>query len=187
MSCAIWGPRVRMWGVSSVRLRRAAVAAFAAGAAVLILVGLSMLAARDTLNRSEGALRPWATLMDIEAGARPPFLCSATAGQPGTFFAGVATIAEFRREAACLRRHGLLTSEQVAQLSRAARERAAPMSVLFPSGWQIVPTTTVVSLWLVLFVALAAAALWLTRSRRNGQRPPANDLTTRDPVLERHS
>jgi hypothetical protein len=136
-----------------------------AGAVAVAVLGLSMLAADQTEQQAQRALRPWGLIATAELKAAPGLRCgSARAQLPA--IETVETSQDGERQARCLHAHGFLTERQFVAVADELRSGArSPVSAWFPAGAQLDPSGATLALWTIFLLAELAAAAMLLRFR----------------------
>lgn len=144
------------------------------GAALVIGLGLSMLAAHNTEKVGMRGLQPIETMMAAEARARPPFTCTqsqsgaSVTAQNGASGAEISSsVGAEQREAVCLYNRRLLTKLQLVAIERELRAQpSSPTTTWSPLGAQISPSPAVLTFWSLLITAELCGGVWFLRGFR---------------------
>lgn len=144
------------------------------GAAAILGLGLSMLAAHNTEKVSTGNLQPIETMLAAETRAWPPFACmqsqsvASAAAQNGASGAEItSSFGAEQHEAVCLYNRRRLTRGQLVAIDRELRKQPrSSTTTWFRLGAQISPSPAVLGFWSALIVAELFGAIWLRRSIR---------------------
>jgi hypothetical protein len=139
---------------------------FVGGALVVVVLGLSMLAARDTEHRALASLQPWARMGEVMTAHGRQATGCAPSSSPGQEV--LVSESDGEREARCLHTRGLLSLADLRSITSELR-RTSGQSVVarwFPVNLQLIPTRTTVTVWaLVLAAELGGLALFARRLR----------------------